>query len=164
MYNFSKEKFFIEQWKKYYQFHQSNRLISCNITISEKQKYKYLFYLQKALYNYENRSFDAALEDYLLIYKSKYIKQIYRDFAKLMSIKIQILTKLITNSEGIKLYNNYYQNTQYFKNIAIISESILFVNLDDKYYDKEKLKIILSNNESSNLLLYITKILSKRYN
>ena len=44
----------------------------------------------------------------------------------------------------------------------MLSESVLFINIKEKKIDKTKLDIVLTNNETSNLLLYITKILLKR--
>ena len=156
LYNYERKTIIIKKLKYY----NNNIFQQKEKNINEKQKQ--LVYFKTGLYNYENKDLKSALENYESILRSKYIKSIYRDFSKLMTIKIKILIKIIDIKEGIDLYNHYYQNSKYFQNIAILSESILFINMKEKQLDKTKLNTIITNNETSNLLLYITKILVKR--
>ena len=118
--------------------------------------------LQLAAYYYDDKDYNKSIHNYELIYKSKSSSEIYRDYAKLMAIKIRVHTGKISLDDGIKLYEDFYKDSKYFKNIAVLGESILLLNKGNYSSNLHKINEILTDNEAPNLLLYLAKTINKR--
>jgi predicted negative regulator of RcsB-dependent stress response len=127
-----------------------------------KTVYSDLAKLQLGAYYFANKDFNRAIHNYELLVDSKSTDKIYRNYAELMVIKIKILSGKINLEEGIKMYENFYKNAEYFNNIAVLGESILLMNKGEKGKIFSKLNEILTDNESPNLLMYLARMIDKR--
>ena len=57
--------------------------------------------LQLAAYYYDDKDYNKSIHNYELIYKSKSSSEIYRDYAKLMAIKIRVHAGKVSLDDGM---------------------------------------------------------------
>ena len=129
---------------------------------TKKTVYSDLAKLQLAAYYFNDKDSNRAIHNYELLVSSKNTDKIYQDYAKLMIIKIKILSGKINSENGAAMYEDFYKNAEYFNNLAILGESILLMNKGEKDKVSSKLNEILTDNESPGLLIDLAKIIDKR--
>lgn len=129
---------------------------------TKKTVYSDLAKLQLAAYYFGDKDFNRAIYNYELLVSSKNTDKIYKDYAKLMVIKIKILSGKVSLEDGIIMYEDFYKNAEYFNNLAVLGESILLMNKGEKDKVSSRLNEILTDNESPSLLMDLAKIIDKR--
>lgn len=129
---------------------------------TKKTVYSDLAKLQLAAYYFGDKDFNRAIHNYELLVSSKNTDKIYKDYAKLMIIKIKILSGKVSSEDGIIMYEDFYKNAEYFNNLAVLGESILLMNKGEKDKVSSRLNEILTDNESPSLLIDLAKIIDKR--
>ncbi|MFK7760791.1 MAG: tetratricopeptide repeat protein [Candidatus Midichloriaceae bacterium] len=129
---------------------------------TKKTVYSDLAKLQLAAYYFNNKDSNRAIHNYELLVGSKNTDKIYQDYAKLMIIKIKILSEKVNSEDAIAMYEDFYKNAEYFNNLAVLGESILLINKGEKYKVSSRLNEILTDNESPYLLMNLAKIIDKR--
>ena len=129
---------------------------------TKKTVYSDLAKLQLAAYYFGDKDFNRAIHNYELLVSSKNTDKLYKDYAKLMIIKIKILSGKVSSEDGIIMYEDFYKNAEYFNNLAVLGESILLMNKGEKDKVSSRLNEILTDNESPSLLIDLAKIIDKR--
>ncbi len=128
----------------------------------KKNIYGDLAKLKLATLYFEKRNLNEAIHNYALISNSQNAAKLYRDYSQLMVIKIKILMGVISYQNGLKMYEDFYKNAKYFRNIAIVNESILAINNNTMSDISLKLNEILTDNEAPDSVLFFAKIINKK--
>ena len=129
---------------------------------TKKTVYSDLAKLQLAAYYFGDKDFNRAIHNYELLVSSNNTDKLYKDYAKLMIIKIKILSGKVSSEDGIIMYEDFYKNAEYFNNLAVLGESILLINKGEKDKVSSRINEILTDNESPSLLIDLAKIIDKR--
>ena len=134
------------------------------IFIFEKLKNSHTVYgqlakLQLAEFYSEINDYNKCIRNYKLAINNKKHLSLHSDYARLMLIREKISLGISKNENMIKVYEQSGNTSIYFKNIYILGRSVLSINGCKKNCVLATLNEILTDSESSNMLIYFIRVI-----